>query len=862
MRRILFPAPLTFDLMGYGNEVFIDEILTRAGLMMGTFDANISAYGIVDSSDPRTAITGDDRAFSVKANNVNTSTIDIKPGIAVFQSGEIIIINEAVLQVALADNAANSRNIVYLNFSEISTDPVLTRHNALTDSIVSYLASNADYIKVLKKDDYDALSADVRELTIPLAIVTNQIVTSSNGVGTVNRLTVDMTRNTYSNNRPWFSVVDAEHRSHIGTGAVTSSNIHGLSINDLSAAGDLTFLQVALDHGMIVSKDRGIAGVPGTLCTEVVNASALTIDTAGDVTGVIGARYFNLSRVPRLIHRIEIPIKASGTITINMNAGSILDDEVFVLNDGVNPAVTFKFDSNNSVIETNTIRKVSFTGSNTSSQVRNNIVSAINATPVLDITATEIVEPDTTGIANLTNDKVGILGNIAIIETVASAGVFIAAGMSGGIIHELAPFWVPGSNMIALLPSEELAISYMNVIYTAVDAAEPIRDPVNPTFKVKTPTSTEVIVSGGLFLENITGTELTFENEGPIPSKYTVYVDDAGSLQKFPQNVFCYKKLSDIGFALQSFENQILGNAKLKVFLAHATDSASLDIQIQITGQDTTGATVTETVKFGDSWEQNAAPSCSENLNQYVITDTTWSSVSNVIVAARNNDNSGDTAILILALIDPVSVAAIADVLPVAEIIWDGQQVCTMRDIRPINTSLSLPNYMNLSAAGPMTSAFKATQMFGVLYQYWAEDFDKPRLVTTEVTDTTLAAGLVPTELVLTKIAKGLGRNDTYISRPIPVKPYSGAAVALRFVPVQYGAGFSLKVRYYTTSWSNWTTLSAPYNISVAVLDLVKWQMVVTGPVEGMFVILTTATGTTDVIFTNNYGAWIDGVFL
>ena len=57
--------------------------------------------------------------------------------------------------------------------------------------------------------------------------------------------------------------------------------------------------------------------------------------------------------------------------------------------------------------------------------------------------------------------------------------------------------------MIALLPSDEVPASSMNVIYTAVDAAEPIRGPVNPTFKVKTPTSTEVIVSGGLFLENL-----------------------------------------------------------------------------------------------------------------------------------------------------------------------------------------------------------------------------------------------------------------------------------------------------------------------------------------------------------------------
>jgi hypothetical protein len=287
--------------------------------------------------------------------------------------------------------------------------------------------------------------------------------------------------------------------------------------------------------------------------------------------------------------------------------------------------------------------------------------------------------------------------------------------------------------------------------------------------------------------------------------------------------------------------------------------------------------TITETVvksdfivtgmSGGSGWEENAAPSCSENPDQYIITETVWSAASNMIVSVRDNDNSGDTAILIQALIDPVAVSSISDVLPVAEIIWDGQQVCSIRDIRPINTSLSLPNYINIAAAGPMTASFIASLVAGDLYQYWAEDFDKPRLVTTEVTDTTEATGLVPTESTLTKLAKGLGRNDTYVSRPVPIKPYNSNAEVLRFVPIQAGAYFTLKVRYYragtTNAWSNWSTLAAPYQISIVFADVIKWQMVVTGPVEGMYIIMTTTTGTVDTgRFIANFGAFVDGVFL
>jgi hypothetical protein len=981
MRRILFPAPLTFDLIGYGNDALIEEILLRSRLTMATFNDDITAYGIVDSVNPQTAIAGGTRPFSVGINNTVTTTLNVQAGTAVFRSGEIIIISEPVVQVALADYTPNSRNIVYLEFNEKENDPVLTRYNTLVNSKVSYLDSNADYIKVLKKDDYDALSLDDLDRNIPLAIVTTQLVTSSSGVGTTTRIAIDMTANTYAGNRPWYSVVDAAHRSHIGTGAITNVNIHGLSINDLSAAGDLTFLQVALDHGMIVSKDRGLAGVPGYLCTETI--SSVLTDTSGSITGIPGAKYFSLSRIPLQVHRVELPIKAYGSIT-NPAGTLIAEDESFTLDDGQNSAVVFYFDTDNSIVETNTVRRIPYTGSNTATQIRNSIVAAINNAPVLNITAVTPLPGDTTGVTNLKHDTAGTVGNVLISDTVASSS-FIITGMIGGIIKDLSHFWVPGSNIVGLLPNDEyIANTSLKIYYSAVDAAEPLVQVVNPTFKVRTANTSEVIVSGGLFLNNITGTELSFENEGPIPSKYTVYVDKNGSLQKFPQTVYCYKKLNDIGSTLQSFENSILGPSRLRVWLAHSTAIGETDIQIQITGQDTAEQTITETVKFkakpakgsikavdgtmitddsiftindgvnpavvfefdsnssfipetntqrrivyntgeissliaahirdainnapvlnmtativgsdlvvitntiagsqgnhtittntgmvvtgmadGGGWSENVAPSCSENSNQYIDTDTIWNNVSNLIVSVRNNDNA-NTAVLIQALIDPVGVSSISDVLPVAEIIWNGQQVCYIRDIRPINTYLSLPNYLAISSAAPITASYYAgLGAPNKLYQYWAEDFDKPKYVTTEVVDTTILQGFIPTVTSVTKLSKGLGRNDTYISRPIPVKPYTGGnANKLKFVPVQAGAAFTIKVRYYragtTNAWQNWVTLSSPYELSIAFPDVIKWQMVVTGPVEGIYAIMTVNTAVTTVAGFTNLGAFVDGVF-
>ena len=214
-----------------------------------------------------------------------------------------------------------------------------------------------------------------------------QTIAASVG-GSTTRINVDMTNASLSNNRPWFSVVDNEHRSRLGTGAVSSANVHGLSINDLSVAGSLTFLQVALDHGMVVAKDQGIAGVPGTLCVETVSASSvLTDDALGTVTGIANALYFSVSRVPRLIHRVELPVAATGTITVGA-AGTFLENETFTLYDGVNPAVVYQIDTDASVVETSTLRRIALTGSEITSEVRNIVLTAIVNTPALLITAT------------------------------------------------------------------------------------------------------------------------------------------------------------------------------------------------------------------------------------------------------------------------------------------------------------------------------------------------------------------------------------------------------------------------------------------------------------------------------------------
>ncbi|MGE0791002.1 MAG: DUF4215 domain-containing protein [Sandaracinaceae bacterium] len=129
---------------------------------------------------------------------------------------------------------------------------------------------------------------------------------------------------------------------------------------------------------------------------------------------------------------VVAPVAASGSITtIGEGTGALVDGNTFVLNDGVNPATTFEFDSNSSLMVAGRVPVTIMSGGDANS-VRDAILVAVNMTaPTLDITATS----GGTAMVLLNNDAAGGFGNNAISETVPGAG-FIVSGMSGGLTRD------------------------------------------------------------------------------------------------------------------------------------------------------------------------------------------------------------------------------------------------------------------------------------------------------------------------------------------------------------------------------------------------------------------------------------------
>lgn len=128
-----------------------------------------------------------------------------------------------------------------------------------------------------------------------------------------------------------------------------------------------------------------------------------------------------------------VGVKATGSITAIAGA-NLIDGEVFVLNDGVNAATTFEF---NTGTPTAGNVLVSYTAGDADTVVAASIQTAINGVgSTLLITAAAPVG----AVVNLEADNFGTAANQTITETVVNGG-FSVSGMSSGAARVVACDW-------------------------------------------------------------------------------------------------------------------------------------------------------------------------------------------------------------------------------------------------------------------------------------------------------------------------------------------------------------------------------------------------------------------------------------
>ena len=293
------------------QEYVEDEIITSRKLVFG-HPAIISnpSFGIVSDQDPTSHVSGGSDPLAVSLNLTDQTTVDINPGIVVFESGSYIEIHDIVRGVVLDDPSVGIPNIIYIRFLLAPGDPVPNFYKQTVVTPYTYRFGDTDLgvsseqdilFGSMTVDAWEAMSSGSKDEYCVLAVVTMQSIFTG-GVVT-NELSIDHSDSSYSYNRPWYSAMDVAHRNRVGTGTVSDSNPHGTGPDDLTI-GDLTMFDLYLDHGMIIAKDQSVARVPGFKCSSAVT-TVQTDDALGTLTGYANAAFIELPYFPVHLGRVR-----------------------------------------------------------------------------------------------------------------------------------------------------------------------------------------------------------------------------------------------------------------------------------------------------------------------------------------------------------------------------------------------------------------------------------------------------------------------------------------------------------------------------------------------------------------------------
>lgn len=297
-----YDSKLSVDDLTFQADTVERELLDRLRLTMGADALAEPLAGIVDAIDPRN-LTEDEtsRPLIVYPSGNNPLQVNISVGTAVTPNGSIVRNLTLIEDFDLARTNPNDINIVFIENDIIDSPPI--RKTRFNTSQPTRRTQSTDKIRVALLNDFNnAVTFSPVRLGNLIVIAVVTVIETTTG----SELQFDYTASSWSFNRPWFSAVDTAHRTKIGSGTPSDTNIHGLSFGDL-VSGSLTIFDQMLQTGGVLARDDDLKGSPGTLCVESIGPARILTDTGGGITansrfGGVGARYIVLSRYPVVIH--------------------------------------------------------------------------------------------------------------------------------------------------------------------------------------------------------------------------------------------------------------------------------------------------------------------------------------------------------------------------------------------------------------------------------------------------------------------------------------------------------------------------------------------------------------------------------
>lgn len=316
-----YDSKLSIDDFSYEQQVLEDAILSRTSLVFGGRSLAVPQYGIADSVDPRNLVSSEtSRPLLVYQSSTNALEVNITPGTVVTPNGAIVTLRDAIQDFTLVRTLANDIVVVFLENRIVDSPPVrVTVYN-----VPEYVRRSqmVEVQSVLLSDFINPVLFPPNRLA---NVVVMAVITVVNTVGGL-ALQFDYSNASYTFNRPWYSPVDVQHRSYLGSGSSTANNPHALSFNDLTS-GPLTLYEQVLPIGLIQSRNDDIKGVPGTICKETIAPSRILTDSSGAVTsalrfGGIGAKYVILTRYPVWVHDCFLSAHMGNAISFDWIPGT------------------------------------------------------------------------------------------------------------------------------------------------------------------------------------------------------------------------------------------------------------------------------------------------------------------------------------------------------------------------------------------------------------------------------------------------------------------------------------------------------------------------------------------------------------
>ncbi|MFA5750082.1 MAG: hypothetical protein WC895_02585 [Candidatus Shapirobacteria bacterium] len=314
---------------------------------------------------------------------------------------------------------------------------------------------------------------------------------------------------------------------------------------------------------------------------------------------------------------------------------------------------------------------------------------------------------------------------------------------------DLAYVHIPHTNYIYFPQTEFEAVNEMltsgwtdrgiKVWYTRAAIGEPQKWVASSKLTLGQGTEKEAAITSGGAYSKLGDNEIDFADAGPLPVKYTAYIDKDGNIGKLPQVLLPYTLLQDMTTPV-SVTTTPLGNCRLAIAMTQAPDSDPLmDIQFTIAGKDVNGLSLTETLKFDQTFKDNVVPYAPwnsssglwqgvlhdiENNRQLVFSVQTFSQIDTITLGSAI-EALNSTAIVLFAVPNTRDTEELRGMCACANVFWDGYRIAQVHDIRTVRHTIAKDSSFE---AIQTVASFTYRALNPIAPMIIAEDFQVPQL--------------------------------------------------------------------------------------------------------------------------------------